>query len=167
VIQLEANWRVRPAFWVVFVTAITIPGLVALSSANDRKAEEYDRVSERYEAFDYMCPPGLPLDLWSKDEKHPDGLHTFAAYGGTLSGPFALGRASGTWDACDSGGRLRGHVTMNDGQPTGPCEFWDPDGSWRISGSYEHWHRVGLWTFDNVLEEGRKHVLYRPWWSVE
>jgi hypothetical protein len=166
-IKIEANWRMRPACAAVFVTSLAIPGVVALFVTNAHRTWEYERIAHTYEGMERLDPPGLAFGLWSLDKEHPDGLHTCEAFGGTMSGCFAHGRASGTWDAYDSSGRLRGHVAMEDGQPNGPCEFWDPSGAWRIRGSYKNWYRAGLWSFDNVLGDGRKYVLYSPAWSMQ
>jgi len=168
-LKLERSWKLRSAFLTVLAAGglsvcVLALGRRVVHGLEDRQAQ-YDALSVAFEG--QRLAPHYNGNMLSTDEVLPDGLHKSVDWDRTWIGRYVDGRESGEWKLSDSDGRPCGLVTMKGGEPCGPCEFWDASGKRRVSGAYKGWSkRVGLWTLDNVLGDGRTYVLYRPAWSV-
>ena len=163
---IAISWRLRPAFKALVVATILIPAMLALQRANGRRQSDYERVADEFEQPER--PAGFCGDRWGIPSTRPDGLYQVEWQGGWIYfGPRAGEKDTGLWKIQDPEGHVRGQLSMRDDNRDGPCEFWDVTGRRRVRGAYAHWHRVGVWTLDNVIGEGRRYVLYSPSWSVK
>jgi hypothetical protein len=165
VIPIEASWRLRPAFRVLLLAAIVVPSALAVLVANAHRKWDYNAISNEFEEPE--LPPQFDGDMLGSNSVRTDGMSQVEwADGWVYFGPQQDGKDSGVWTILDPEGHERGHFNMREGNRDGPCELWDATGRRRVTGSYRKWNRVGLWTLDNVLGEGRRYVMYTPAWTV-
>jgi len=165
VIPINTSRMLRGAIWVVAAGCAGAAGAVVTRGVNERWQKEYEAVSVEYEGQEFA--PHFDGNMFMPDKVLPSGLHETCSWDRRRVGPVVDGLAAGEWTLFDLQGNERGRVTLKAGEPYGPCAFWDATGKRRVSGAYKgSQKRVGLWTLDNVLGEGRKYVLFRPGWSV-
>ncbi len=164
-IPIEVTWRLRPAYRILLAALIVVPSTLAVLTVNGRRKWDYNTISNEFEEPE--LPPHFVGNMPGSTHTRADGSSELVwGSGWSYSGPLQDGKDSGVWTIRDPEGHERGHLEMRHGNRDGPCEFWDATRRRRVSGSYKNSRRVGIWTLDNVLGEGRTFVLYRPAWSL-
>jgi hypothetical protein len=158
-IGVENSWRMRWPF--TLAMALAAFGIVSawVIRRNSAARSAYESVATQFEAP--FLPPGFDGDMIGKHMDLPDGRREVEwAAGWRDVGPLVSGLASGSWSTLAPDGSIRARYEMRAGEREGPCEFQDATGTRRVKGQYRADRRIGLWTLENVLGEGRTLVYF-------